>query len=256
MMLQMLSTAFNPFTWDRTRERVNSNVLSLELKDDQRKIMEILSSDVVIEMTPRPQKYPLKISPFFTNNNSPRFHEIKVDYENTVVRLDIAPEDALVKLAFYIRFGQRPTIREHDLNATISSYEKCIWNKMNENLEGKNGCYSSRLIEVLAKTPGRYYVAVLSNSNITKFRRRKKRSCFGQPRQRRACVDIKSPPPTPSHGKNVSVVPVYDPSSDHNYTLKVAMGSCVYWSETKQKWITDGCRVSPCNFHHHLLSVI
>ena len=248
MMLQMLSTAFNPFTWDRTRQRVNSYVLSLELKDDQRKVMEIseLSSDVVIEMTPKPQKYSLKISPFFTNNNSPRFHEIKVDYENTVVQLDIAPEDALVKLALYIRFGQRPTIREHDLNATISSYEKCIWTKMNERLDGKNGCYSSRLIEVLVKTPGRYYVAVLSNSNITESRRRKKRSCFGQPRQRRACVDIKSPPPTPPHGKNVSVVPVYDPSTDHNYTLKVTMGSCVYWSDTKQKWITDGCRVSAC----------
>lgn len=256
MMFQMLSIAFNPFTWDRTRERVNSYVLSLDLKDDQQKVMEIseLSSDVGIEMTPKPQNYPLQKSPFFTNNNSPRFHKMKVDYENTVVQLDIAPDDALVNLVLYIRFGQRPTLKEHDLNATASSYERCIWTKMKENLEGKNGCYSNRLIEVLAKRPGMYYLALLSDSNITKSQKRQKRSCFGQRRQRRACVDIKSPPPTPPQSENVSVVPVYDPSTDHNYTLRVAMGSCVYWSDTKQMWITDGCRVSPYKLHYDSLS--
>jgi len=256
MMFQMLSIEFNPFTWDRTRERVNSYVLSLDLKDDQQKVMEIseLSSDVDIEMTPKPQNYPLQKSPFFTNNNSPRFHKMKVDYENTVVQLDIAPDDALVNLVLYIRFGQRPTLKEHDLNATASSYERCIWTKMKENLEGKNGCYSNRLIEVLAKRPGIYYLALLSDSNITKSQKRQKRSCFGQRRQRRACVDIKSPPPTPPQSENVSVVPVYDPSTDHNYTLRVAMGSCVYWSDRKQMWITDGCRVSPYKLHYDSLS--
>ena len=248
----MLSIPFNPFTWDRTRERINSNVLSLDLKDDRQKVMDIseLSSDVVIEMTPKRQNYPLQMSPFFTNNNSARFHEMKVDYENTVVQLDISPADGLVDLVLYIRLGQRPTLKEHDLNATVSGYERCIWTTMKENLEGKDGCYFNRLIEVLAKRPGMYYLAVLSNSNITKSQKRKKRSCFGQRRQRRACVDIKSPPPTPPQSKNVSVAPVYDPSTDHGYTLRMIMGSCVYWSDTKQKWITDGCRVSPYKLHY------
>ena len=128
MMFQMLSMAFNPFTWDSTRERVNSYVISLDLKDDQQKIMEIseLSSDVVIEMTSKSQNYPLQMPSYFTKHNSPRFHEVKVDYENTVIQIDIAPEDARVNLVLYIKFGQRPTIREHDLNATISSYQRCV----------------------------------------------------------------------------------------------------------------------------------
>ena len=253
-MFQMLSMAFNPFTWDSTRERVNSYVISLDLKDDQQKIMEIseLSSDVVIEMTLKSQNYPLQMPSYFTKHNSPRFHEVKVDYENTVIQIDIAPEDARVNLVLYIKFGQRPTIREHDLNATISSYERCVWTKMKENLEGKNGCYSSRLIKILAKRPGMYYLAVLSDSSITKSQKRQTRSCFGQRRQRRACVDVKIPPRTPPKSENVSVVPIYDPSTDHNYTLRVAMGSCVFWSDTKQKWITDGCRVSPHKLHYDL----
>ena len=255
-MFQMLSIAFNSFTWDRTRERVNSYVLSLDLKDDRQTVMEIseLSSDVIIEMTLKPQSYPLQKLPFFTNNNSPRFHEIKVDYENTVVQIDVAPENELVNLVLYIRFGQRPTIKEHDLNATVSGNERCIWTKMKKNLDGKNGCHSNRLIEALAKRPGVYYLSLLSDNNFTKSQKRQKRSCFGQRRHKRACVDIKSPPPTPPQSENVSVVPVYNPSTDHNYTLRVAMGSCVHWSDTQQKWITQGCRVSPYKLHYKLLS--
>ncbi|KAL9965156.1 hypothetical protein ACROYT_G028918 [Oculina patagonica] len=242
---QMLSIPFNPFTWDKTRERVVSNVLSLDLKDDEQQVVGIeqLSSDVIIEIPLNVQSKPLKTSRFFTKNNSFSFHEITVDYENTVIQLDIASEDESVDLTIYISFGHRPTIKEHDFNATISSNERCIWTKMDQHF--KNGCSSNYQtpMEFLAKKPGKYYLAVVTHSNSTKPHKRQKRSCFGQGRQRRSCVVVKRPPPTPPQSKNVSVLPVYEPSTDQNYTLKVAMGSCVYWSDVRQKWITDGCRV-------------
>ncbi|XP_078381457.1 sperm receptor for egg jelly-like [Oculina patagonica] len=92
---QMLSIPFNPFAWDKTRERVDSNVLSLDLKDDEQQVVEIeqLSSDVIIEIPLNDQSQPVKMSHFFTKNNSFSFHVVKVDYENTIVNLDIAPED-------------------------------------------------------------------------------------------------------------------------------------------------------------------
>lgn len=247
MTFQMLSIPFNPFTWDKTRERVDSNVLSLDLKDDEQQVVEIeqLSSDVIIEIPLNAQSKPVKMLHFFTKSNSPRFHEITVDYESTIVQLDIAPKDESVNLTIYIRFGHRPTIKEHDFNATISSNERCIWTKMDQHF--KNGCSSSYQtpIEFLAKKPGKYYLAAVTHSNSsTKPHRRQKRSCFGQERQRRSCVEVKRPPPTPPQSQNVSLVPVYEPSTDQNYTLRVAMGSCVYWSDMRQKWITDGCRVS------------
>lgn len=230
---------------------MDSNVLSLDLKDDKKDVLKIsqLSSDVIIEMPLRPQTDPLKTPHLFTKNNSPRFHEITVDYENTVLQLDIAPEDELVNLSIYIKFGHRPTIQEHDFNGTMSNKERCIWTKMDEHFQ--NGCSFNYLtpIEVLAKKPGKYYLAVVTHSNSTKPQKRQKRSCFGQRRQKRSCVEVKSPPPTPTQSENVSLVPIYDPSTDHNYTLKVTMGSCVYWSDMRQMWITDGCRVSQHKLH-------
>ncbi len=251
LMFQMLSIPFNPFTWDKTRERVDSNVLSLELKDDEQQVVGIeqLSSDVIIDIPLNDQSKPVKMSHFFTKNNSFSYHEITVDYENTVIQLDIASEDESVDLTIYITFGHRPTIKEHDFNATISSNERCIWTKMDQHF--KNGCSSNYQtpMEFLAKKPGKYYLAVVTHSNSTKPHKRQKRSCFGQGRQRRSCVVVKRPPPTPPQSKNVSAVPVYEPSTDQNYTLKVAMGSCVYWSDVRQKWITDGCRVSQHELH-------
>ena len=246
MMFQMLSIPFNPFTWDRTRERVASNVLSLDLKDDKQNAVETsqLSSDVIIEIPLKPQRSPEKMTHFFTKNNLTRLHEIIVDYENTTMQLEIAPKDKSVNLTIYVRFGHRPTIKKYDFNATISSNKRCIWSKLGQN--SKNGCASNHLtsIEILAKKPGKYYLAVVTHSNSKKPQKRWKRSCFGQRRQKRSCVEVKSPPPTPPQGENVSVVPVYDPSTDHNYTLRVAMESCVYWSDMRQKWLTDGCKVS------------
>ena len=251
LMFQMLSISFNPFTWDKTRKRVASNVLSLDLKDDKQNVVEIsqLSSDVIIEIPLKAQRNPVKMLHFFTRNNLTRFHEITVDYENTTMQLEITPIDKLVILTIYIRFGHRPTIREHDFNATISSKESCIWSKLGRNF--KNGCSSNPLasIEILAKKPGKYYLAVVTHSNSMKPLMRQKRSCFGQRRQRRSCVEVKRPPPTPPQSENKSVMPVYDPSTDHNYTLKVAMESCVYWSDMRQAWITDGCRVSQHKLH-------
>lgn len=250
----MLSIPFNPFTWDRTRERVNSNVLALDLKDDKRKVIDVsqLSSDVFIEIPLKAQKNPLQMSHFFTKKNSSRFHEINVDYENMTIQVDISPEDVTVTLAIYIRFAHRPTIKEHDFNGTLSSNERCIWTRKGENIEGTSGCSSNVLtpIYIVAKKPGKYYLAVESHNNLRNPQKRQKRSCFGEPRQKRSCVEVKSPPPTPPQSKNESVVPVYDPRADHNYTLKAAMGSCVYWSGNRQKWITDGCQVRQYKLHY------
>lgn len=60
-------------------------------------------------------------------------------------------------------------IREYDFNVIIFSYERCVWIKMKENFEGKNGCYLSCLIEIFVKRFGMYYLVVLSDSNMIKF---------------------------------------------------------------------------------------
>ena len=250
--MQTLSIPFNPYTWDSTKQRVNSDVLALDLKDDKRKLIKVtnLSNDVIIVIPLKLQTVSLKSQRYFTQNDNLRFHLIDVEYENTLIMLEITPTEANTNLYVYLRYGHRPTIQEHDLNATVSKSEKCVWSPgAHGRKDGRTKC--SRLtspIETLAKRPGKYYLGVQGyNRSATNSHKREKRSCFGNGRKRRSCVEVKDPPPTPPQGENVTVVPVYDFKSDQNYTLKVALGSCVFWSEESEKWISEGCRVSGVN---------
>ena len=250
----MLSIPFNPYTWDRTKQRVNSDVLALDLKDETRKLINVsnLSNSVVIVTPLKPQTLSLKTPQYFTNNDNLRFHEIDVEYKDTLIMLEITPNEAGINLLVYMRYGQRPTTQEHDLNATISNNGRCVWTpSAHDKTDGKTECSPNQYlpIETFAERPGKYFLGVQSyNRSFTNSHKRKKRSCFGNRRQKRSCVEVKDPPPTPPQSKNVTVVPLYDPETDQNYTLRVALGSCVYWSEEREIWTTDGCQVSHINF--------
>ena len=250
----MLSIPFNPYTWDGTKQRVNSDVLALDLKDETRKVIKVANlSDGVKLVTPlKPQEAIPENSQYFTNNDHLRFYEIDVEYEDTLIILEITPGEPSINLFVYMRYGQRPTIKEHDLKATISSNLMCVWmlsahGKKNSETECSFNQFSP--IKTLAKRPGKYFLGVQSyNGSANNSHRRKKRSCFGNRREKRSCVEVKDAPPSPPQSKNVTVVPVYDSDTDQNYTLRVALGSCVYWSEEREMWITDGCQVSYVNF--------
>ncbi|XP_067023241.1 polycystin-1-like protein 2 [Acropora muricata] len=246
---QMLSIPFNPFSWDATRNRVDSDIISLDLKDHARQLIEVsnLTKDVVISMPLKPQKVSLEIPQYFTGKDNLRFHQINVEYENTLIILEIKPEEKSTTLFVYLRFRNRPTIEVHDINATISKEETCIWTTAHDSIRAKRQCFSHGRevvpIKALAMQPGRYFLGVQNYNSSSSSHIRRKRSCFGNRRQKRSCVEVKDPPPTPPRRKNVSVVPNYDPNVDKNYTLRVALGSCVYWSEREEKWTTAGCRV-------------
>ena len=249
-VLQMLSIPFNPYTWDSTKQRVNSDVLALDLKDNTSKLIKIsnLSNNVIVVIPLKPQTAPLESPQYFTQNDNLRFHVIDVEYENSLIMLEITPTEANRDLYVYLRYGQRPTTQEHDLNATVTNNGRCVWTSTaHDKKGGKTECSFNHHapIETLAKQPGKYFLGVqIYNSTVTKLYKRKKRSCFGSKRQKRSCVEVKDPPPTPPQSKNVSVVPVYNSETDQNYALRVVLGSCVYWSEEREIWITDGCQVS------------
>ena len=243
LLLQMLSIPFNPFTWVRTSERVYSDVLTLDLKDDKRKNIKVshLSSDIFMRIPLKDQINVLEYPHFFTKNGTSRFHKIKIDHENTLLQLEITPEDATVNLLIFMRFGDRPTNQVHDLNGTVSSKQRCIWKHMPGNVKIKGGCSPNGLtpIQILAQKPGNYYIEVQSWESFVQPQKRQKRSCLGHRRQKRSCVEVKSPPPIATQ----SVVPEYDPNTGQNYTMRVTLGSCVYWSDERQMWTTEGCQV-------------
>ena len=242
LWLQMLRIPFNPYCWDNTCKRVHSDLLTLDLKDDKGKTINVsrLSNDVSIQIPLKNSSSDIEYQHFFIKNGASRFHEINVDFENETIQLQVRPEDEAVKLMIFMRFGYRPTSQEHDLNGTVSRTEWCIWTRLRRRMKWRRNCSSNGLtpIQVFVQKPGKYYVEVLRHENFA----------FYQKRQR-SCMEVKRPPPTPP--QKVRGVPTYDPCTDHNYTMRVAMGSCVYWSAERQMWTTEGCKVITTGQGYH-----
>lgn len=229
--------SFNPFTWNQTSERVHSDVLTLQLKDDKRNTINIsqLSSDICVKIPLKDTSSPEENTHLFTKDHSSRFHAIDVDYKDTFMQLEIAPEDPNIQLEVFMKFGSRPTIQEHDLNGTVSRNKWCIW-RMQGETEAERVCAANRMnpIQFFAQKPGKYYVEV--------------RFVTSDKRRTRSGVT----PPTPPQSKTATVVPEYDPSTDQKYSMRVALGSCVYWSDEWQTWTTEGCQVRHFQWNHEL----
>ena len=97
--------------------------------------------------------------------------------------LEIKPQDPTINMFVYMRFGQRPTTQDYDLNATISHDEKCVWVlDAHDKSEGKTVC-SLNLhapIRVLAERPGKHFLGLKNyNAIVNLSHKREKRSCFG-----------------------------------------------------------------------------
>ncbi|CAH3159289.1 unnamed protein product, partial [Pocillopora meandrina] len=212
-----------------------SDVVTLKLKNNKRELIKVsnLSEDIVIVTPLKPDENFTKIKNYFTRDDNLLFHVIEVRFENTWLMLEIKPQDPTVYMFVYMRFGQRPTTQDYDLNATISHGEKCVWVlSAHDKSEGQTVCSLNphEPIQFLAERPGKYFLGLKHyNATVNLSHKRGKRSCFGGRRRKRSCVEVKDAPPTPPQSENVFVMPVYDSTRDQNYTLKVALGSCVYW---------------------------
>ena len=245
----MLSLPFNPFTWDVTSKGVNSDVLTLDLKDDGRRLIEAsnLSSGILITIPLRSLKDFPETPHFFTTADGFRYHVIVVVYENTLIQVYLRPNDETVNLLFYLRYNHRPTSEVYDFNGTVSRNAKCVWRPTAHDKirETEKECTSvdDAPIQMLVNQRGRYFLSVQSSNNTLKDPTRKRRSCSVNGRQKRSCVEVKDSPPTPDRSRNETVIPDYNPINDKNYTMRVALGSCVYWSVKRNMWTADGCEV-------------
>ena len=225
----MRSTAFNPYTWDYSRTRVDSDVLSLDIKDDKGNVVNVshLTSNINIQLPLHPKNHTPDVFEHFAKPAKLHYHVTRVDYEGTVIKIEIKPQTPKARYTIYVKYQQRPTTDNYDVNQTVSS-------NCNSRDTGKYDCVTD-YFQVTAQKPGPYYIGILGE-RIPKHKRVIQR-------KRSPCVEVKDPPPTPPSYKNVTVTPEYDPLTDVNYTLRVRLGSCVYWSQVQEKWITDGCKV-------------
>ena len=240
----MKAADFNPFTWDNSSKKVQSSVISLDLQTENATKLNVSNLDnyieIVIPISSPPSNTSNKTEHYFLKPNKMTIRSYYAELADVPVsiKLGMAEEDTVIKL--FVNFGSRPTTEDSDLNFTVKFTSTC--RNLENNKRNETSCIlEERSITVLPTEPSLIYIGLLLESKNASKHSRERRSCFGHGRQRRSCVGVKDPPPK---GVTQTIVPKYDPQSDVNYTFAVTQSSCLYWSEDKEKWTSEGCKVN------------
>jgi len=162
------------------------------------------------------------------------------------LHLQVKPTGSIVFRVF-VRHGQRPTVTEYDAERKVPD-GRCSLSSLGN---CDNATYDFLLVDSILGKPGSYYIGILYD-NIEqertrkrrscfgkRIRKRKRRSCFGKRRWKRSCVEFKELPKP----ENITLIPVYDPKTDVNYSMNVEEEECLFWNRTAEKWQSNGCKV-------------
>jgi len=235
----MQAVDFNPFTWDNSSKKIKSSVTSLTLQSANGEKMNVSNLDsyieIVIPISSPPTNTSNKTEHYFLKPNKMSFRSYYAELADVPVSIKIKAQRQGIILQLFLKFGARPTMEDFDHNFTLTSI--CN-NQTNDKQNGTSCLLGESFLTVVPSEPSRLYVGLLFQVNEHS---RTRRSCFGNGRERRSCLGVKDPPPK---GVTKTVIPQYDPLTDVNYTFSITQSSCLYWSEEKEKWTSDGCKVN------------
>lgn len=245
LAFQMRAVDFNPFSWDSSSKKIKSNVISLDFQSGTGKKINVSNLDndieIVIPISNPARNTSNATEHYFLKPNKMFFHSYYAELADVPVsiRIGLSAEDTVIKV--FVKFGSRPTMEDSDHNFTVLFTSKCRKQVDYQQNKSTSCVLEDRSVTMVPNKPSLLYVGLLllDDSNVTDHAR-KRRSCFGNGRERRSCVGVKDPPPI---GVTKIDVPKYDPLTDVNYTFTITQSSCMFWSEGKEKWTSDGCKV-------------
>lgn len=180
-----------------------------------------------------------------------RYHQVVIPSKSASVFVEVKPEDGK-SLEVYVSYKTRPTVEEYGFSVIIPNIEYC--NDTGTGINCSSEAYVFTVSSALTGHTGVHYVAIrfpeVEKDDATSSEEegkvdalRVRRGCESHGgRQKRACVGVKDPPTTPPPTPKI-VIPQYNETTDVNYTMSVTVTSCLYWSEKKQAWTDDGCKV-------------
>ena len=246
----MLTLQVNPYVWTNRSQTIKSSVVKLELKADGSQLnISGLSHPIELFIPEKEQKEDYTQDHFFvkrpSNDSSPlRYHkiEIKNEFESALVKI-IPQNNSFFDV--FVSIGVRPTSSNYTFRTRIPDFSSC---RTYGDLNCTDNPYVFLLSSNVTGDIGVHFIGIRIASYGGKGSTRNKRSGMTRSckdrhgRQKRSCIGVKDPPTTPPPTSEI-VKPQYDQRIDVNYTMLVTMRSCLYLSEARQAWTSEGCKV-------------
>ena len=236
----------------QTEEKRNLNVSGLK-KPVHLYIPQNSGNGSPADVTKNTVQYFVKPSYDIYESKLIQYHEINILDLGDVVSVKLQPEKYITPLRVYVSSSEFPTPTEHNFSIVLpckKEERKCYKDpyvfSFNTSDTGNTGIHYIGI---------HYYVNIsydvmfqeeeqMKGSNGSAHERpRRSIGCDSRSgRQKRSCIGVKDPPPPPTPAPIV-LRSEYNASTDLNYTLSVTIGSCFYWSEVKEQWTDEGCKV-------------
>ena len=238
-------------TWDASSQNVDSSVVGLDLKGSNRNSLNIsnLSDDIEMYIPRTDNSQPEEPSYFTQNENlTMQFHIFPIKEEGESILLEIHPVNDTERFQAYIKKGSRPSQEEYDISMTIPDFSSCHYNLTVGYFNCSQDPYTMFIGGQLLEVGSIYFVAVQyygknENQQEEALVRQKRDCADGGGRVKRSCIKYKDPPPTPKPEGLVTIKPLFDDITSHNYSLRRNSLSCRYWDPISNKWSVQGCKV-------------
>ena len=232
---------------------MTTSILDVKVKEAQgvRQVINIsnLAEEIDLEI-PFAQLTPVSAPDVFfkqNDNASIQYHTFEVDDTNKAMEFNVKPLEKQEQLTILVKYGKKPTLSEHDLQAKLPNFSSCSFPVILpfENNNCTENPYSIFLPTTYLTEVGTYYIGVKYEGTPGNHSR-KRRDCGGGGRFKRSldCIQYKDPPPTqPSNGKFANGQQSYDKSKHSNYTMESLGLGCNYWNPSANQFSGGGCRV-------------
>ena len=229
-----------PFTWDPSGGRVTTGVSSLELKNSTGHILKItkLESPITIKL-PYTRDLANSSRSHYVGANNTVFYKINVTQSGIALILKVRPENNLTEFLVLVKYGQRPSLSDSDLSATIPNFSSCV-KLPSGDVNCSRDPYIVFVSNELVNRTGYYFIGIKLKPRSAS----RKRRCSEEVRSKRSCTQYKEAPATDAPNMVQSIhAPKYS-RGDVIYTMQVLPAACLYWSAAVSRWKTEGCQVT------------
>ncbi|XP_060067155.1 uncharacterized protein LOC132547415 [Ylistrum balloti] len=221
---KVLSAAQNTFVWDDSSSKIKTPVLSLSLYDSDKNEIPVadLKEEIVIDIA-IPSGNSNNVRSATVSNLDKKLMQFVVEAgsNESSIHLIIRPEDDAL-LQVYVRYGVAPTEETYDAVFLIPQYDAVPDGVEDDNM-------ADELAHTILITPefiqehgiGSYVVALKPFENDTG-----EVETYDE-----YYADYLGPTI-----KNEKAV---------NFSITYRICGCLFWNETADRWMSDGCRVSP-----------
>jgi hypothetical protein len=179
----------------------------------------------------------------FTNKRKQSFvfHQFNIT-SSKPMNFRIMPVQGQSTFGIYWKYAMRPDKSSENFVGVLPDYTSCRL-KDNSYIDCKKDPYTILIDTTRLDFIGEYFLGIENvqyskEENVARVRRS---ACEGKGRNKRSCLEYKTPPPTPSPYKGGPVQ--YNPRFHFNYTIQRFNSPCLFWDAQNNTWRGQGCTV-------------